>query len=155
MLVATAEFPLVVPPETQTMASMCLFSEVRGVVLDHGQPVAGATLERSWFWHWKDSRGADATTTDASGAFHFPAVYGSSLFGLVLPHEPVIEQKILIQRSGRTWRAWVFAKGEYNENGELGGKPICLRCRLEQEPSRKDGVFGICEIGTTEDRNLR
>ena len=102
-----------------------------------------ATLERSWFWHWKDSRGADTAITDTSGAFRFPSVYRSSMFSSMLPHEPVIEQKILIQHGGKTFRAWVFAKGEYGENGELGGKPIRLTCRLENEPSREDGVFGI------------
>ncbi|WP_293368635.1 DUF6795 domain-containing protein [Nevskia sp.] len=92
-----------------------------------------------------DRRATDTTATDASGSFRFPAVFGSSLFGSVLPHEPVIEQKILIQRDGKTYRAWVFVEGEYAENGELGGEPIRLSCRLEDAPSRKDGVFGVCE----------
>jgi len=133
--------------EAHAMTRKCLFSEVHGVVLDHGQPVAGARLERTWFWHWNDERGGDTTNTDAAGAFRFPAVNGRSLSGSLLPHEPVIEQKILIQHGGKTYRAWVFSKGEYGENGELDGRPIRLTCRLESEPTRKQGVFGICELG--------
>lgn len=128
------------------MATKCLFSEVQGVVLNGGKPVSGARLERTWFWHWKDQRGADATTTGSDGSFSFPAVFGSSLTSAFLPHEPVIEQKILIRHGDQTYRVWVFAKGEYEENGELSGRPIRLTCRLEAEPRRKDGVFGICEF---------
>ena len=137
---------ILIVTEAQAMARMCLFSPVNGVVLFNGEPVAGAALTRSWFWHWKDRRGEDVTHTDAAGRFSFPAVYGSSLLGGILPHEPVIEQKIIIDHAGDSYRAWVYTKGLYSENGERNGMPIRLTCRLESEPSRKEGIFGICEL---------
>jgi len=146
LAVLAAALAFLLPPtEALAMSKMCLFSEVSGVVLDHGQPVAGATLERSWFWHWKDQKGGDSTQTDSQGAFRCPSVFGGSLLGSFLPHEPFVEQKILIQHGGKTYRAWVFEKGSYRENDELNGKPIRLVCRLEKDPVRKDNVFGICE----------
>lgn len=151
------------PTEANAMDRMCLFSAVHGVVLDHGKPVAGATIERSYNWGWNDQSGGDQTTTDAQGAFALPAIWGRSLLGAILPHEPVIEQTILIKYAGRTWKAWMKDKHNYHENGELAGldddgklfgydasgklvgRPISLVCRLEAELKRRSTVYGICE----------
>jgi len=127
------------------MARMCLFSPVSGVVLFNGEPVSGAALTRSWFWHWKDRRGEDVTHTDAAGRFSFPAVYGSSLLGGILPHEPVIEQRMTVLHSGKQYDVWIHFKHSYSENGELAGKPMNLICRLDGERVRRDGVSGLCE----------
>jgi len=53
--------------EANAMGKMCLFSAVKGVVLDHGKPVEGATIERSYKWMWNDQVGVDKTVTDAQG----------------------------------------------------------------------------------------
>jgi len=127
------------------MGKMCLFSAVHGVVLDHDKPVAGATIERSYNWAWKNQNGGDQTTTDATGTFALPAIWGSSFFGSLLPHEPFVEQTILIHHDGRTWKAWMLDKRNYDENGELGGRPISLICRLEAEVSHHGEAYGICE----------
>ncbi len=127
------------------MGKMCLFSAVRGVVLDHGKPVVGARIERSYDWDWKGTKGQDETSTDAHGAFAMPALWGRSLLGSLLPHEPVVEQTILIQHGGNTYRAWMFDRHNYSENGELHGKAISLICRLEAEVTHHGAVYGICE----------
>ena len=132
--------------EAKAMGKMCLFSAVRGVVLDHGKPVAGARIERSYKWAWKDQAGADETTTDAQGVFTLPAIWGRSLLGSILPHEPFVEQTILIQYGGATYNAWMLDKRDYDENGELDGRPISLLCKLEAEPVHHGRVFGICEL---------
>jgi hypothetical protein len=144
MLLACALL-LTTADEANAMGKMCLFSAVRGVVLDHDKPVVGATIERSFEWKWKNENGGDKTTTDAQGAFALPAIWRSSLFGALLPHEPFVRQTILIQHAGNTYKAWMFNKGEYGENGELGGRPISLICRLETEPTHHGEVYGICE----------
>lgn len=131
--------------EANAMGKKCLFSEVSGVVLDHGTPVEGATIERSYKWMWKDKTGGDTTLTDAKGAFALPSIWGGSFFGSLLPHEPLVRQTILIKHAGQTYKAWMFNKGEYAENGELKGRPISLVCRLEAEPTHHGEVFGICE----------
>jgi hypothetical protein len=131
--------------EANAMGKMCLFSAVKGVVLDHGKPVEGATLERTYKWMWKDETGGDNTVTDAQGAFQFPAIWGHSLFGSLLPHEPVVDETILIHHAGQTYKAWMFTRGNYDENGELKGQPISLVCRLEAEMTHHGEVYGICE----------
>lgn len=140
--------------EAEAMGRMCLFSAVRGVVLDHGKPVQGALITRNYFWHWKDRRGADETVTDAQGRFELPAIWGRSLLGAILPHQTFVEQKIAIQYGGKDYVAWRFIRSTYEENSELFGKPIDLRCSLEREPARQrleqnhveHDIYGICEM---------
>lgn len=131
--------------KVNAMGKMCLFSAVHGVVLEHGQPVAGATIERSYNWAWKNRSGNDQATTDARGEFSLPAIWGSSVFGSLLPHEPMVEQTILIHVAGKTYKGWMLDKHNYAENGELGGRQIDIVCRLEAEPSHHGKVYGICE----------
>ncbi len=119
------------------MGRMCLFSAVRGVVLDHGQPVPGARVERSWKWRWKGTAGGDSAISDVTGSFNFPAVWGTSLPGLLLPHEPFVEQTILVRAGGHTCTGWMLDKRNYDENGEIEGRPIVLTCHLETEAARK------------------
>ena len=119
------------------------FSQVEGVVLKDGRPVAGAEVERRYV---EDSRPVTATTrTDGEGRFSFPKVMQRSLLAW-LPGEVVIEQTIVIRHEGIEYMAWSLFKRNYLDNSELDGKPIRLICKLEQESQRGGEVFGIAEI---------
>ena len=140
--------------DAKAMGRMNLFSTVSGVVLDHGTAVAGAVIKRTVFWTWKSERIADQTTTDAQGRFALPAIWRTSWLGSILPHEPLVEQEILIEHGGRTYVAWRYNRRTYDENDELYGSPIELRCSLENEAVRhhlkqhhlKHDIYGICEL---------
>jgi hypothetical protein len=131
--------------EANAMGKMCLFSAVKGVVLDHGKPVEGATIERSYKWAWKDQTGGDNTVTNDRGEFVFPAIWGHSFLGSLLPHEPVVDETILIHHDGQTYKAWMFTRGNYTENSELDGRAIVLVCRLEAEVTHHGQIYGMCE----------
>lgn len=135
-------------PEVHAMSlfsKRVIFSEVKGVVVHEGKPVEGAEIERS-FHLATGEKGADQTRTDASGRFSFKRITKSpGLLGL-LPHEPVIGQNIVIKVGGKQYMAWQFVKHDYEDNGELDGKPLDLICDLATEPSRRGGVYGICRI---------
>jgi len=136
------------------MFKVCLFSPVKGKVVLKGQPVVGAVIERSYDWAWKNQKGRDETTTDQNGEFTFPAIYGTMVLGSVLPHDPVIDQTILINHVGKSYQAWRSAKRNYDEYGELSiskslgkgpglnGKPINLDCNLDAEVTNHGGVGG-------------
>ncbi len=130
----------------QAMAKMCLFSEVEGTVLEQGMPVEGASIEREYRWSWKDETGKDSAVTDGSGTFRLPGVFRSSLLGSFLPHEPLIVQTILIRHAGKIYKAWLYDKRNYRENGELDGKRIKLNCHLEAPLKRSNNVYGICDL---------
>lgn len=144
-LVALCALSLMIAGKANAMGKMCLFSAVRGVVLDHGQPVEGATIERTYKWAWKDQSGGDRTVTDATGGFALPTIWGHSLLGSILPHEPVVDETILIHHGGQTYKAWMYTRGNYVENSELDGRPIVLTCRLEADVTHHGPIYGICE----------
>ncbi len=139
-------FLLIFSTGSHAMGKMYLFSEVRGTVTQKGQPVQGAKVEREFRWAWKDETGRDAVVTDAKGQFAFPTVSRSSLLGSLLPHEPMVQQTILIKHQDQTYKAWMFDRGNYKDRGELNGKPIVLKCDLDAPLSHKGAVYGICEI---------
>jgi hypothetical protein len=138
--------------EACSMAPKVLFSEVRGVVLNAGTPVAGAVVEREYDWRWNNSQGHDRAVTGADGAFRLPVIEGRSLLGSILPHEPVIHQKIRVVHNGQSYDAWATIKHNYTADGELRGRPIRLRCELTTPPRRVNidsvgtGFFGICDL---------
>jgi hypothetical protein len=119
------------------MFKVWLFSPVKGHVVLKGKPVAGAVIERSYDWAWKNQKGHDQTTTDQNGEFSLPAIYGTMILGSVFPHEPSINQEILVEFEGKSYGAWYAFKREYTEYGELGGslngQPIDLLCDLEKK----------------------
>jgi hypothetical protein len=144
LLVAAALF--VLPSIGIAMAGkFLLFSDVSGVVLDHGKPVAGAEIVRDWKWKWNDDTGSETARTDAAGRFKFGSVSKSSLLASIAPHEPYIVQKIMIRHAGREYQAWGTVKGNYRADGEIG-KPIRLVCRLDSEPANHGGFYGICTL---------
>ena len=127
------------------MGKLVLFSQMQGVVTLAGAPVPGAVLEREFRWAWKRETGTETTETDAAGRFRFPAIERSSFLGFLLPHEPNVRQTVLIRHGGKSFKAWMFDKGNYRANGEVG-KPIVMTCRLDSEPAHDGDVFGICEL---------
>lgn len=140
--------------EVWAMGRMCMFSAVQGVVTEHGKPVAGAMVERQFNWAWKEETGIDRAQTDSEGRFHFCAIWRSSLLGGLLPHEPYVEQEIRIVQGDRSFIAWQLVRDSYQENSELFGQPIRLRCDLGN-PARKHvlehnyarhSIWGICDL---------
>ena len=110
--------------------ALILFSEVRGTVLQHGQPVAHARVSREYRWAWKQHTGVDETTTDGQGRFHFPAIAGRSFTARWLPHEPSVRQTITVEFAGRRHPVWAHDKANSRDHGEIGG-PIVLTCPLD------------------------
>lgn len=128
------------------MAKMVLWSAMKGRVVMNGKPAAGAVLVRNYFWHWANEKGTDRTVADATGAFTFPAIEGQSLLGGLLPHQPVIEQDMVIEYQGKSYDAWSFMKGSYKADMENNGHPISVTCRLDAERARHGGITGLCEF---------
>lgn len=136
---------LLLATQGTAMAKMVMFSAVSGKVLQDGKPVAGAQVEREFRWSWKSETGSDSAVTNVAGEFRLPVIERSSFMGSVMPHEPLVRQTILIKHGGKTHKAWMYDKGNYKLDGELG-KPIVMTCRLEKEPTHTGDVFGICEL---------
>ncbi len=128
------------------MRPIILFSRIEGKVVSNGQPVVGAVVERSFTWAWNGHKGQDQTITDIKGDFSFGAIKDKDFFASFLPHEINIAQLIVIKYSGNAYKAWVYDKSNYLENGELGGRAIKLSCHLESTAQKRGEVFGIADI---------
>ncbi len=132
--------------EVKAMGTLCIFSPVEGKVVQHGQAVSGAVVEREFVWNWGKEQKVDQTTTDDGGRFKLPGIYRRSLMASLLPHQPSTLQSLVIRHAGKEYKAWGFHKLNYDENGELAGKPIVLLCALEREPTQQGEIYGICEV---------
>lgn len=125
---------------------LVLFSEVQGTVLKEGKPVEGAELTQTVVWSDnKDEIPAQHTVTDAKGAFSFPVIERKAGLLRVVPHQPVMLQKIIINYQGIEYTAWRHTKDSYDLHSEMGGKPINLVCELTREPDFEGTHYGICK----------
>ncbi|WP_028225395.1 carboxypeptidase-like regulatory domain-containing protein [Paraburkholderia ferrariae] len=125
---------------------LVLFSEVHGTVLKDGKPVAGAEVVQKVVWSDnEDEIPSQRAITDPGGAFSFPAVERRSVLLHLLPHQPVVIQKIVIRYQGAEYEAWRHTKGSYEINSELDGRPLKLVCELSRQPDFEGTHYGICK----------
>ncbi|WP_431266662.1 DUF6795 domain-containing protein [Roseateles chitinivorans] len=73
---------------------------------------------------------------------------GRSFTAAWISHEPVVEQRLQFVWQGKTYQGWYHSKHNYDELGELGGKPLRLVCDLNEEPIARPeiGSSGICAL---------
>lgn len=129
--------------------SLC--SEMQGILLNNGTPVANAKVTRRINWHWGNSDQIESTTTNDQGKFTFPAKTASSFTAKLIPHEPVIEQTVMFNVDGTDYEGWIYAKHNYDDLGELQGKALSFNCELSEEPQYRKtfgvhGAYGICQF---------
>lgn len=125
---------------------LVLFSDVHGTVLNHGKPVSGAELVQEVVWSDdKNDVPPKHTHTDADGRFHFPTVEHGAGVTRMVPHQPVILQKIIIRYEGVDYMAWRHTKNSYDANSELDGKSLELECELTRQPDFEGTHYGICK----------
>ena len=58
----------------------------------------------------------------------------------------VIRQVMTVTWQGRSYDAWAYFKRDYDKDGENGGRPIVVTCRLEAERAKHGAVMGLCEF---------
>ncbi len=129
------------------MGGKVMFSAVTAQVVKGGKPLAGVKVVREYTWHWDDKKVQEETQSDGNGRFQFPRAEKSALLSSIVPHEPVISQIIRIHYEGKEYMAWNLNKHNYNDNGELHGKPLKFVCDLDDKPGAyldKD-VWGLCK----------
>jgi hypothetical protein len=124
---------------------LVLFSEVHGTVLKDGVPVEGAVVRQEVVWSDnKDEISPREVASDRDGRFSFPVVVRSAGAIRIVPHQPVILQKLVIRQGGIEYEAWRHTKNSYEENSELSGRPLNLVCELSREPDFEGTHYGIC-----------
>jgi hypothetical protein len=132
------------------MASLVLFSSIEGQLVNNGQPVAGSLITRTWFWHNKDVRGSDSTTTDAQGRFTLPAVTSGNLMARLMPHEPVVQQQMHARIGNDDVKLWGTFKRNYLQAGEFdrytrtSGGTVRIVCDIAAPEAEMGEIIGRC-----------
>lgn len=123
-----------------------LFSPLEGRFTFGGQPAHNAEIVR--VVKWKDDTGeTEAYSADQQGHFSLPlkkTKVRTSPFS-----ELVITQSVFVRYAGKEIQIWGRTKRGAELYGELGGKPINLRCELADEVEHlqmQEGLFGtLCK----------
>ena len=108
------------------MADYVLFSPVSGKIVVAGKPLAEATVKRWYKGGFSNKENTEITRTDGNGQFAFPVASFSSLMAGVIPHEPVVSQRMFVQIDGQEVQIYGAIKHNYELNGEFAGQPLNL-----------------------------
>ena len=121
-------------------ASMSLFSKskeivlaspMEGVLTYEGKPAPGVKIVRKLRWYDGEESAEDFVVTNQKGHFTLPNVTKAlKVSGLV---QLVVSQEIAALYQGEEILIWAMGKSSRIEYGELGGKPVNLRCELTNE----------------------
>lgn len=136
---------------------VCLFSGMSGVITLNGNPVVNARLVRT-----ADRNGSktDETTTDDYGYFEFPAMWERTITKY-LPQEFVASQKIVVFYEGIEYEIWSAVKRKPEENIEVRGNALEVKCELNDVNKLTDKeklivvnrshIFTVCKWDVEQD----
>lgn len=117
-----------------------LFSPMEGVMTYEGIPVANAKITRLIIWKGDEGE-TDTFYTSDNGEFKLPIKKAKVRIPAFA--EFVLTQEISVFYEEQEFSVWVKAKQDLNEYGELGGKPINLRCELTDKRTRLENFDGL------------
>lgn len=115
------------------VGKVCLFSEISGVITLDGKPVVNAKLIRTVN---KEKDITDVTTTDEHGHFSMPAIFERTITKM-LPMEFAVSQLIKVEYNNKEYSMWEGVKRKEEANSESRGKPLVVKCELNQETRLK------------------
>ena len=95
----------------------CLVSPLSGTLVADGKPVEGAKVTRRYHSHWYNKHVEDVVRTDAKGYFEFNDVWKRAPVNV--PHQPVIEQVVVVEYNGTKHTVMNLTKLNYERFGEL------------------------------------
>lgn len=107
-----------------------LFSPLEGSITLEGKPLVGAKIELKLKWYDGKEKENFFIESDEKGLFHFPAVKKVLKIGF---SQLVVSQEIVVKLKGEDVLIWYMSKFNQIEYGELGGKPVNLRCELTSD----------------------
>lgn len=134
---------------------LVLFSAVKGRLLDHGEPVVGARIERETSWNMEKETRLEFTITDAEGRFSFPEMKGSARFGLMHRyfHIPVVLESLFLLGDSKPTMLYTYGRSTYQALEETGLSEIELDCDLRAQRSENEFFSRLdCPVRTHPDR---
>lgn len=96
-------------------AKLCLVSPLSGTIITKGAPVEGAKVTLKY--SYKKEIVETVAYTDAKGYFQFEGVWKKVM--VQIAHQPVIEQKVVVEHSGNSHTVLDVTKMDYDGFGEM------------------------------------
>lgn len=127
-------------------SELVLFSELEGVVLKQGVPVAGAEIVQEVTYEKPGKALVKTVQTSTDGRFRLARVTTGAGLSRILPGQPSILQRIIIRHNGTEYEGWRHNKNSYDLNSELDGRPLKLICELATAPDFEGKHYGICRV---------
>jgi hypothetical protein len=125
---------------------LVLFSDVEGVVMKEGVPVAGAEIVQEITYQEPGKIPARTVQTGADGRFTLARVTTSAGLSRIIPGQPSILQRLMIRYNGVEYEGWRHNKNSYEINSELDGRSLRLVCELANTPDFEGKHYGICRV---------
>ncbi len=114
-----------------TPQEVVLSSPLAGLLTYQEKPVTGIKIVRKLSWFDGDESFEDFVVTDSKGHFTLPVIRKTLKLSSLVPL--IVSQEIHAIHRGEHILLWVMGKDSKIEYGELGGKPVNLRCELTSE----------------------
>ena len=108
-----------------------LASPMEGTLTFNGKPISGVKIQRKLSWYDDEGRFEDFVVTNTNGHFILPVIKDTVKVSGLMPL--VISQEISARHNGEDVLIWALGKDSKIEYGELGGKPVNMRCELSNE----------------------
>lgn len=106
-----------------------LTSDLSGIVTKNGKPVEGAEILFRADSHWYGESEEKVVITGTNGEFEIPQ--WNLVRSLVLVHQPVIKQEIIIRFEGKAYEGWKYTRMSYTDSQDGA-----------------NGSFLVCELGS-------
>jgi hypothetical protein len=114
-----------------TPQEVVLSSPLEGHLTYQGKPITGIKIVRELTWFDGDGSFEDFVVTDSRGHFTLPLIQRTLKLSSLVPL--IVSQEIHAIHHGERILLWAMGKDSIIEYGELGGKPVNLRCELTSE----------------------
>lgn len=108
-----------------------LSSPLEGVLTFKGKPIPGVKIERKLSWFDQSESVEDFVITNSHGHFTLPLI--KKTLKLSNLTQFVVSQEINVLYNGEKILIWYMGKGSKVEYGELGGKPVNMKCELSSK----------------------
>ena len=113
--------------------NLILCSAIKGVLLNHGQPLVGVKIQREIKWNVEQESRVDYVETDDNGTYCFPEQLGTLNLGFFanLFYRPVIEQSLRLVQDGPSMLIFSGVRDHHFPVAELGVDYVEIRTDLK------------------------
>ncbi len=123
----------------------CMFSGFSGQLLYHGEPAAGAIIQRRYRLFFEEDfvEDIEPVIADEEGRFQLESIIRDYKEPFFSPISFKAYQEIFVQFNNEELDMWVASKRTPDEFYEFGGHPVTVTCEITKEPEPVNLELGL------------